>query len=415
MHMKNIIINIKEAESTLFDVFSDIHDTEEFNQKKIIDAFRRNKVEARHFYPSTGYGYGDTSREKLDDVFASVFGAEAAFVRPHFASATHALTLSLRALLKPNDIMLSVTGQPYDTIATAIGLTDKKENTLIDRGVSYREITLNSDFSLDVKSIKEMLAKEKIKLIFIQRSRGYEWRKALSVEEIGEVVSVIKSISPKTIVFVDNCYGEFTQKSEPTDVGVDICVGSLIKNAGGGIAPTGAYIAGKALYVDGIRDFFTSPGTGNEIGSYEASYRPFFQGLFMAPHTVAQSLKGACLFARCYEKLGYEVMPKASDARCDITQSIKLGSEREVVEFCRRIQKNSPVDAHVVPEAWDMPGYSDKVIMAAGTFVQGASIELSADAPIREPYIVYMQGGLTYSHLKIALIDTLESIGVEVQ
>ena len=408
-------INLKQAEKDISNVFDKIDAIELYNQKKVIDTFRENRVESRHFNPSSGYGYGDISRDKLDSLFADVLGAQSAFVRPHFASATHALTLSLRALLSPGDTILSITGKPYDTIATAIGLSGKYENTLIKRGVRYSEISLLKSGKIDYVSLEKALTEKKINLIFMQRSRGYEWRRSLRIQDIKKAAEAVSRISPDTIVYVDNCYGEFTQRTEPTDAGADIAVGSLIKNAGGGLAPTGAYIAGKKKYVDLIKEFFTSPGTGGEIGSYESTYRPFFQGLFMAPHTVAQALKGAVLFAYCYEKLGYGVMPGALDERCDITQSIKLSSEREVVEFCKSIQKNSPVDAHVVPEAWDMPGYTDKVIMAAGTFVQGASIELSADAPIREPYIVYMQGGLTYSHLKIALKDTLESIGVSVE
>ncbi len=408
-------INLKQAEKDISHIFDKIDDIELHNQKKIIDAFRKNRVESRHFNPSTGYGYGDVSRDKLDAVFANVFGAQSAFVRPHFASATHALTLSLRALLSPGDTILSITGKPYDTIATAIGLSGKYKNTLIERGVHYSEIPLLQSGEIDYLALEKALKEKKIKLLFMQRSRGYEWRKSLSAEDIRKAADIVAKISPDTIIYVDNCYGEFTQEMEPTDVGADIAVGSLIKNAGGGIAPTGAYIVGKKHYVDIVKEFFTSPGTGGEIGSYEASYRPFFQGLFMAPHTVAQALKGAVLFAYCYEKIGFDVMPCALDERYDITQSIKLSKESEVVEFCRSIQKNSPVDAHVIPEPWDMPGYTDKVIMAAGTFVQGASIELSADAPIREPYIVYMQGGLTYSHLKIALQDTLQSIGIVVE
>ena len=408
-------INLKQAEKDISNIFDTIDGIELYNQKKIIDAFRKNKVESRHFYPSSGYGYGDISRDKLDDVFADVFGAQSAFVRPHFASATHALTLSLRALLSPGDTILSVTGRPYDTIATAIGLSGDYKNTLLERGVHYSEIPLLPSGEINYSALEKVLREQNIKLLFMQRSRGYEWRRSLSVQDIKKAADIAARINPDTIVYVDNCYGEFTQTAEPTELGADIAVGSLIKNAGGGIAPTGAYIAGRKQYVDLIKEFFTSPGTGGEIGSYEASYRPFYQGLFVAPHTVAQALKGAVLFSYCYEKLGFEVMPGAFDERYDITQSIKLSKECEVVEFCKSIQKNSPIDAHVVPEPWDMPGYADKVIMAAGTFVQGASIELSADAPIREPYIVYMQGGLTYSHLKIALKDTLESIGVTVE
>ncbi len=412
--MKNNQINLNEAEISLKNIFKAISDTELINQKKIIDAFRENRVEGRHFYPSTGYGYDDTSREKLDNVFAQVFGAQSAFVRPHFASATHAITLALRALLCPGDFILSITGKPYDTIATAIGVEGEHQNTLIKRGVLYNDIPLKNGIGIDEEKVLSEIEKNNPKLVFIQRSRGYEWRRALSVEDIGDITKKIKKINKDIIVFVDNCYGEFTQEKEPIEFGADIICGSLIKNAGGGIAPTGAYIAGGEKYINLIKDFFTSPGTGSEIGSYEASFRPFFQGLFMAPHTVAEALRGACLFAYCYESLGYDVMPKADESRFDITQSIKLSSEREVVEFCRSIQKTSPVDAHVVPEPWDMPGYSDKVIMAAGTFVQGASIELSADAPIKKPYIVYLQGGLTYAHIKIALKETLESIGVKV-
>ena len=270
-----------------------------YNQKKIIDAFRKNRVESRHFNQSNGYGYGDMSRDKLDAVFADVFGAQSAFVRPHFASATHALTLSLRALLAPGDMILSITGKPYDTIATAIGLSGEYKNTLIERGVHYSEIPLLQSGRIDYMALEKALKEQKIKLIFMQRSRGYEWRKSLSTEDIKKAVDVARRISPDTIVYVDNCYGEFTQETEPTDIGADVAVGSLIKNAGGGIAPTGAYITGKKEYVDLIKEFFTSPGTGGEIGSYEASYRPFFQGLFMAPHTVAQALKGAVLFSYC--------------------------------------------------------------------------------------------------------------------
>ena len=407
-------INLNKLEHQLVKQFSKITEIEYHNQNKVLNAFRDNKIDSRHFYPSTGYGYSDTSRDKLDALFSSVFNTEDAFVRPHFCSATHAITLSLRALLKQEDVLLSITGRPYDTIATAIGLSDKKENTLIDREIIYKEIPLKENSTFDENSILQFVRKNKTRLIFIQRSRGYEWRKAISSEEIGEISKKIKSISPETIVFVDNCYGEFTQKIEPTDTGADIIVGSLIKNPGGGLAPTGGYIAGKNKHISLVKDFFTSPGIGGEIGSYDANYRLFYQGFFLAPHTVAQAMMGAMLFASAYENIGFDVMPKATDLRYDITQSIKLDSSGEVVSFCKSIQMNSPVEAHVTPEPWDMPGYSDKVIMAAGTFIQGASIELSADAPIKEPYIVYLQGGLTYQHVKIALKASLESIGVKV-
>lgn len=407
-------INLNRIEEELKDVFFSITEIENKNQEKVIKAFRDNRIEARHFYPSTGYGYSDNSRDKLDAIFADIFSCESAFVRPHFCSATHAITLALRALLKPNDLILSISGRPYDTIATSIGLGDEKVNTFIDRGVKYKEIALEESGKFNKEKIGNALNESYIKVVFIQRSRGYEWRKAISCQEIEDIATYIHNKSPKTVVFVDNCYGEFTQDIEPTDVGADVIAGSLIKNPGGGFAPTGGYIAGREEYINIIKDFFTSPGTGQEIGSYEGNYRPFYQGLFMAPHVVAEALKGASMFSAVYEKLGYEVMPKSDSKRFDITQSIKLDKSEEVINFCQSIQQSSPVEAHVVPEPWDMPGYSDKVIMAAGTFVQGASIELSADAPIREPYIVYMQGGLTYQHCKIALKMTLESIGIKV-
>lgn len=407
-------INLNGIEAELKDVFFNITETENKNQEKVIKAFRDNRIEARHFYPSTGYGYSDSSRDKLDAIFADIFSCEAAFVRPHFCSATHAITLALRALLKPNDLILSISGRPYDTIATSIGLGDEKVNTFIDRGVKYKEIALEESGKFNKEKIGNALDESHIKVVFIQRSRGYEWRKAISCQEIEDIATFIHEKSPETVVFIDNCYGEFTQDIEPTDVGADVLAGSLIKNPGGGFAPTGGYIAGREEYINIIKDFFTSPGTGQEIGSYEGNYRPFYQGLFMAPHVVAEALKGATMFSAVYEKLGYEVMPKSDSKRFDITQSIKLDKSEEVINFCQSIQQSSPVEAHVVPEPWDMPGYSDKVIMAAGTFVQGASIELSADAPIREPYIVYMQGGLTYQHCKIALKMTLESIGIKV-
>ena len=316
--------------------------------------------------------------------------------------------MSLRALLKPGDMLFSITGKPYDTVYNSI--KGKGEgSTLEDYGVIYEDIGLVNGNSIDYEYINKFLNKNKPKVVFLQKSRGYMWRKALMSDDIKKICSLIKEKSPESIVFVDNCYGEFTESTEPCELGAHVCAGSLIKNPGGSLAPTGAYITGTQKYIDEISSFFYSVNINNEIGSYEPGYRLLFQGLFMAPHIVAQSMKCALLFSAVYENLGYEVMPQVESLRGDITQSIKLNSNEELIKFCKGIQEASPVDSHLMPEPWEMPGYSDKVIMAAGTFVQGASIELSADAPISDnpPYIVYLQGGITYEHCKLALIKTL--------
>jgi len=401
---------INELEKKNYSILQHIDDTALANQKKILDAFKACRVENRHFFASTGYGYGDIAREKIEELFSVVFHTESALVRPHFASATHAIVMALRALLKPGDNFYTVTGRPYDTIYNAFGLHNGNSSSLSSYGVRYIETGLDAEGHINYHEIEDMLKCLRIKMVFIQRSRGYHWRKALSMGDIGKVVETVKSVDKNIIIYVDNCYGEFTEPDEPTGAGADLCSGSLIKNAGGGLAPTGAYIVGKSKLIDEIAQFFTSPGIGGEIGSYEASYRPFFQGLFMAAHTVAQSLKGAVLFSAAFRDRGCKVMPGPEDHRSDITQSIWLNSGDELIRFCQAVQAASPVDAHVVPEPWDMPGYSDKVIMAAGTFVQGASIELSADGPLREPYIVYLQGGLTYEHCKIALAECLQGL-----
>ena len=408
--MKDSLAFIELIEESLFGQFKAFETTSYRISQRITEAYQEAKVESRHFSPSTGYGYSDIAREKLEEVFAKVFGAEAALVRPHFASATHAIVVALRGLLEPRDVLYSVCGAPYDTIATAIGKTAKDRNTLRAHGVEYKQTDLMPDGSFDTDNILKTIKEDKIKLLFLQRSRGYAWRKSLNIAKITELCKEVKAVDKDVIIVVDNCYGEFTEISEPTHVGADVCMGSLIKNPGGGLAPTGAYIVGRDDLIQTIADGFISPGIGGEIGSYESSYRPFFQGLFMAPHTVAQCLKGAALFAAAYEKLGYTVMPKANDARSDITQSIQLGSADKLIAFCQAIQSASPIEGHVMPMPWDMPGYEDEVIMAAGTFVQGASIELSADGPIREPYTAYLQGGLTYEHCRLALKKTLDKM-----
>ena len=378
------------------------------NQEKVLDAFQKARVESRHFAGSSGYGYGDEGRYKLEEVFSLIFGSEASLVRVQFGSATHAIVVSLRSLLKPNDILVSVTGKPYDTVYNSIKSTGQG-SALEDYGVKYADVDLINSKTLDYKAIEEYILSYKPKVVYLQKSRGYMWREALTIDDIKHVTKLVKSISPDTIIFVDNCYGEFVEDLEPCDVGADVCVGSLIKNPGGSLSPTGAYIVGSRKCVNAISSFFYSVNINDEIGSYEPGYRLLFQGLFMAPHIVAKSMKCALLFSGVYSNMGYEVMPDIKAYRGDITQSIKLNSNDELIKFCKGIQEASPVDSHLMPEPWEMPGYSDKIIMAAGTFVQGASIELSADAPVSEkpPFIVYLQGGITYEHCKLALIKTL--------
>ncbi len=339
-------------------------------------------------------------------LFAQVFGGESAIVSPLIVSGTHALTLALYGVLRPNDEMIAITGSPYDTLKEVI--VGEGNGSLKDFGINYKQIELK-DGNIDIEKTAEAIS-DKTKLIFIGRSRGYEWRNALTVEDISKAVGKIKELKSDICVMVDNCYGEFIQKIEPIQVGADIIVGSLIKNPGGGIAPTGGYICGKKTYVDAIAGRFTSPSIGLEVGSYAYGYKDFYQGLFMAPHTVAQAIKGSMLFGQVYGDLGFETMPKAGERCGDIIRSIKFDTQDQLINFCRAIQEASPIDSNVVPFPWDMPGYEHQVIMAAGTFVAGASIELSADSPIKEPYIAYMQGGLTYEHIKIACMYCLEKL-----
>ncbi len=388
--------------------FSNVDRISFINQEKVLCAFQEARVESRHFAGSSGYGYGDEGRYKIEEVFSLIFGSESALVRVQFGSATHALVIALRALLKPNDILVSVTGKPYDTVYNSI-ISKGQGSSLEDYGVIYKNIDLIDGKLIDYEKMESFLKHNKPKVVFLQKSRGYMWREALTIDDIRKITKLVKNYYPETIIFTDNCYGEFVETEEPCDAGSDVCVGSLIKNPGGGIAPTGAYICGSKKCIDEISSFFYAVNLNDEIGSYESGYRMLFQGLFMAPHVVAQSLKSAILFSSVYKKIGYEIMPKPDSIRGDITQSIKLNSNEELIKFCRGIQEASPVDSHLMPEPWEMPGYSDKVIMAAGTFVQGASIELSADAPVNDepPYLVYLQGGITYEHCKLALIKTL--------
>lgn len=396
---------INEAEADVKEQFKYIEDICEINQLKVMKAFADNRVSDSHFVATTGYGYDDLGRDTLDRVYADIMNAEDALVRHNFISGTHTISTALFAVLRPGDTLASITGKPYDTLEEVIGIQGEEGNgSLKDFGVDYVQIDLKDDGMPDTEEIKKLLTSRKIKAVAIQRSKGYGWRPTYSSKEIGELISFVKEISPETICIVDNCYGEFVETEEPTEYGADLIAGSLIKNPGGGLAPTGGYIAGKTKYVELCAYRLTSVGIGKEAGASLGFNRQMYQGLFLAPHTVSQALKAAVLCSRVFEKLGFEVDPKPNEIRHDIIQSIKFGDAQKVIEFCRGIQKGAPVDSFVTPEPWDMPGYSDQVIMAAGAFVQGASIELSADAPIKPPYIAYMQGGLTYESAKLGIM-----------
>lgn len=403
---EKIIDIIEEAEARCKDQFAKLERIALYNQNKVLEAFRNNSVGQRHFAQTNGYGYDDIGRDTLCKVFAQVFGAEAAIVSPLMVSGTHALTVALYGLLRPGDEMLAVSGAPYDTLKEVI--TGDNIGSLKDFGVSYRQVNLK-DGAFDYDAIKHAI-NDKTKLIFVGRSRGYEWRDALDVREIGKMTAFVKNLKSDLIVMCDNCYGEFVDTIEPTEVGVDVAVGSLIKNIGGGIAPSGGYVCGRKDCVEQIAYRLTSPSIGMEVGSYAYGYREFYQGLFLAPHVTMQAIKGSVLFGHVFDSVGYKTMPRP-DADCkDIIRSIMFDTEEELIAFCRAVQKASPVDSNVTPFPWDMPGYEHQVIMAAGTFVAGASIELSADSPIKAPYIAYLQGGLTYEHVKIAAMYCLQSV-----
>lgn len=392
---------IENAEYALKDEFSAIDANALKRQKDVLDAFRTHNVGQRHFAPTNGYGYDDIARDTLCALYADVFKAESAIVSPLIVSGTHALSLCLFGILRPGDTMLAVTGAPYDTLQTVIG--GKGNGSLADFGVKYRQV----DF--DMQKMRKILAEDRsVKLVFLGRSRGYEWRDALKLDDIAKIVKAVRSIREDVVIMCDNCYGEFVESEEPISCGVDLVAGSLIKNIGGGLAPTGGYICGKKTYIEQIAGRLTAPSIGMEVGSYAASYRNFYQGLFLAPHVTACALKAAMLFSRVFSDLGMQTSPAPNVIPGDIICAIKLRSAEKVIEFVRAIQRVSPIDSNVVPYPWDMPGYEDQVIMAAGTFVGGASIELSADSPIREPYIVYIQGALTFEHAKIALAECLE-------
>lgn len=396
---------VSEAEESIKEQFKHIENICEINQLRVMKAFADNRVSDSHFVATTGYGYDDLGRDTLDRVYADIMGAEDALVRHNFISGTHTISTALFAVLRPNDILVSITGKPYDTLEEVIGIQGEAGNgSLKDFGVKYVQIDLKHDGTPDLEQIKFTLTHMNVKAITIQRSKGYGWRPTYSAKDIGALIEFVKEISPETICIVDNCYGEFVETEEPTAYGADLIAGSLIKNPGGGLAPTGGYIAGKQKYVELCAYRLTSVGIGKEAGASLGFNRQMYQGLFMAPHVVSQALKAAVLCSAVFEKLGFEVDPKPNEIRHDIIQSIKFGNPDKVTAFCQGIQKGAPVDSFVTPEPWDMPGYSSQVIMAAGAFVQGASIELSADAPIKPPYIAYMQGGLTYESAKLGIM-----------
>ena len=396
---------VSEAEESIKEQFKHIENICEINQLRVMKAFADNRVSDSHFVATTGYGYDDLGRDTLDRVYADIMGAEDALVRHNFISGTHTISTALFAVLRPNDILVSITGKPYDTLEEVIGIQGEAGNgSLKDFGVKYVQIDLKHDGPPDLEQIKFTLTHMNVKAVTIQRSKGYGWRPTYSAKDIGALIEFVKEISPETICIVDNCYGEFVETEEPTAYGADLIAGSLIKNPGGGLAPTGGYIAGKQKYVELCAYRLTSVGIGKEAGASLGFNRQMYQGLFMAPHVVSQALKAAVLCSAVFEKLGFEVDPKPNEIRHDIIQSIKFGDPDKVTAFCQGIQKGAPVDSFVTPEPWDMPGYSSQVIMAAGAFVQGASIELSADAPIKPPYIAYMQGGLTYESAKLGIM-----------
>ena len=396
---------VSEAEESIKEQFKHIENICEINQLRVMKAFADNRVSDSHFVATTGYGYDDLGRDTLDRVYADIMGAEDALVRHNFISGTHTISTALFAVLRPNDILVSITGKPYDTLEEVIGIQGEAGNgSLKDFGVKYVQIDLKHDGTPDLEQIKFTLTHMNVKAVTIQRSKGYGWRPTYSAKDIGALIEFVKEISPETICIVDNCYGELVETEEPTAYGADLIAGSLIKNPGGGLAPTGGYIAGKQKYVELCAYRLTSVGIGKEAGASLGFNRQMYQGLFMAPHVVSQALKAAVLCSAVFEKLGFEVDPKPNEIRHDIIQSIKFGDPDKVTAFCQGIQKGAPVDSFVTPEPWDMPGYSSQVIMAAGAFVQGASIELSADAPIKPPYIAYMQGGLTYESAKLGIM-----------
>ncbi len=397
-----------EAHQDVKHLFKEIEERAQYHQSRILSIFAQHRVSQMHFVGTTGYGYGDEGRDVLDMVFKDIFESEDALVRPQWVSGTHVISDSLFALLRPGDTLLSITSQPYDTLHDVIGINECVSGSLRDWKVNYKQIEFTSEGTIDYQEIEKQLKDPTIKVVLIQRSKGYSTRRSITIDEIEESIAFIKQHRNDIRVIIDNCYGEFVEDREPgSSIKADLVVGSLIKNPGGGLAPTGCYAVGTKEAIQLLSHKLTSPGIGREVGSNQSGYQYFYQGLFMAPHTVAEALKGAILSARIFNRLGYSTFPLWSEHRTDIIQSIKFNSPEELIAFCQAIQSASPVEGHVVPYPWEMPGYDHHVIMAAGAFIQGSSIELSADAPIKKPYIAFLQGGLTYAHVKLAMMKVL--------
>lgn len=408
---EKVIALIDESEREVSPVFEELDDIMTYNQYKVLDVFQKNRLADRHFSWNTGYGYDDAGREMIEKVYADVFHAEAALCRPTLVNGTHALAITLLGLLRPGDELIYCTGTPYDTLETVIGLKNYEpgNGSLKDYGVTYRQVELLPDGNIDYEGLRNAIS-DRTRMVTLQRSTGYGWRKAITIDKIEEWTSFVSDINPDIIKMVDNSYGEFLDTKEPTDVGADVMAASLIKNPGGGLALTGAYVAGRKDLINRIQYRMTCPGIGGECGLTFGQTRSMFQGLFIAPRVVNGAVKGAVLCGRVFEKLGYDVCPKPEDKRSDIIEAVRLGTPEAVVSFCQGVQAAAPIDSYVKPIPWDMPGYDDQVVMAAGAFVQGSSIELSADAPIREPYNVYFQGGITYEHSKFGVIKALQAL-----
>lgn len=407
---ENVIAASNSALKECEGAFERIANITEYNQQKVLKAFIDNGVSESHFAATTGYGYGDRGREVIESVFAQCVGAEDSIFRHNFMSGTHTLAVALFGVLRPGDKMLCLTGKPYDTLLGVIGKDRAASGSLVDFGVEYDEVAVGADGYPDFEAIRAKMNEAPVKMAYIQRSKGYSSRKSLSVEMIGQMCRLVKEISPETIVMVDNCYGEFVEEKEPTEVGADIIAGSLIKNPGGAIAPTGGYIAGRADLVEQCAFRLTAPGVGKEIGATLGHSRELFMGLFNAPHVVGEALKTAVFSAELYKTLGYKVSPDTNDKRADIIQTVEFKEAEELIDFCQGMQSGSPVDSFAVPQPWDMPGYDNQVIMAAGAFTGGASIELSADAPIREPYTAFMQGGINFHSAKVGVMLAAQKI-----
>mgnify|MGYP001771200519 CR=1 FL=1 len=406
---EKVLSLVDDAEKEVKSQFAKLDDIMAYNQYKVLDAFQKNRISDMHFSWNTGYGYDDPGRDAIERTYADIFHTDAALVRPTIVNGTHALAITLLGILRPGDELIYCTGGPYDTLEEVIGIRGEGNGSLKDYGISYKQVELLPDGSLDLEGIRRAIS-PKTKMVTVQRATGYGWRKAITIDQIEEWASFIKELNPDIIKMVDNCYGEFLDIKEPTDVGADVIAGSLIKNPGGGLALTGGYVAGRQDLIDKIQYRMTCPGIGGECGLTFGQTRAMFQGIFLAPKVVNGAVKGAVLCGEVYKKLGYEICPQTDDTRSDIIQAVRLGSPEKVVAFCEGIQAAAPIDAHVKPIPWDMPGYESQVVMAAGAFVQGSSIELSADAPIREPYNVYFQGGLTYEHSKFGVIKSADTL-----